>query len=144
MENTLENKAKFFALYWGQKIVRHYDWHNHVENASCAWESVFPDTKYNSYYLELKPLSSISDEDSLSLSAIIQRVFPSAKSIQDGKDFINKFISGNILFLKISQVSTITNVIDFLRSRGYALPWMGLSVEELINRGWIKLKEVKP
>lgn len=35
----------------------------------------------------------------------------------------------------------ILHVYDYLRSRGYALPWFGLSVEELVNRGWVKLKE---
>lgn len=32
-------------------------------------------------------------------------------------------------------------VIDFLRSRGYALPAYGHSVDELINEGIFKLKE---
>ena len=30
--------------------------------------------------------------------------------------------------------------IDYLRSKGYALPYMDLSVEDLISYGWIKLK----
>jgi hypothetical protein len=30
---------------------------------------------------------------------------------------------------------------DYLRSKGYALPWMDLSVEDLVEYGWIKLKE---
>lgn len=28
---------------------------------------------------------------------------------------------------------------DFLRSRGYALPFKGISVEEQIKAGWVKL-----
>lgn len=31
--------------------------------------------------------------------------------------------------------------ITYLRSKGYALPWMGLSVEQQIEYGWIKLIE---
>jgi hypothetical protein len=30
---------------------------------------------------------------------------------------------------------------DYLRSKGYALPWMGLSVDELVEYGWVKLKD---
>ena len=30
---------------------------------------------------------------------------------------------------------------DCLRSKGYALPYMDLSVDNLIEYGWIKLKE---
>ena len=33
------------------------------------------------------------------------------------------------------------NLYDYLRSKGYALPYMGLSVEKQIEYGWIKLKE---
>lgn len=29
--------------------------------------------------------------------------------------------------------------MDWLRSRGYAIPWMGLSIEEMVEAGWIKL-----
>ena len=34
---------------------------------------------------------------------------------------------------------TVLNVYDFLRSKGYALPWMGLSVEKLVEYGWVVL-----
>jgi hypothetical protein len=30
---------------------------------------------------------------------------------------------------------------DYLRSKGYALHWMDLSVKDLVEYGWIKLKE---
>ena len=35
----------------------------------------------------------------------------------------------------------MANTVDYLRSKGYALPWMDLSVEDLVKYGWIKLKE---
>ena len=31
--------------------------------------------------------------------------------------------------------------IDYLRFNGYALDWMGLSVQEMIDAGWAKLDE---
>ncbi|GEM_PF-5803272 len=34
-------------------------------------------------------------------------------------------------------------VLDYLRQNGFATEWMGLSVEEQIEYGWIKLKENK-
>lgn len=30
-------------------------------------------------------------------------------------------------------------IIDFLRSKGYAMPWMELSVKKMVEYGWIKL-----
>lgn len=37
--------------------------------------------------------------------------------------------------------SLLIETIDYIRSKGYALPWMGLSVEQQIEYGWIKLKD---
>ena len=31
--------------------------------------------------------------------------------------------------------------VDYLRNKGYALPWMNLSVQDMVDYGWIKLKE---
>lgn len=35
----------------------------------------------------------------------------------------------------LNQIQT-----DYLRSKGYALPWMGLSVQGMVDAGWILLK----
>ena len=56
MKNTLENKAKFFALYWGQEVYK--------DNKTSEPFNVSILHHKNSY-LELKPLSQISDEDAL-------------------------------------------------------------------------------
>ncbi|MDV3490968.1 hypothetical protein CMV03_07160 [Elizabethkingia anophelis] len=42
--------------------------------------------------------------------------------------------------IQISLISTVSRIIDYLRSRGYALPWMEISVQKLIEYGWVKLK----
>lgn len=34
----------------------------------------------------------------------------------------------------------IASVSDYLRSKGYAVPFMGLSVETLIEYGWVRLR----
>lgn len=34
-----------------------------------------------------------------------------------------------------------TSDSDYLRSKGYVLPYMDLSVEDLIEYNWVKLKE---
>lgn len=124
MENTLENKAKFFAQYWGQRVV--------LKNESISSRLYQMDRVVilhcETHTLELKPLSSISDEDASSIRGFINKgdfLFYLNKSTS-----ITTFIEGNLYFKDV----------DFLRSCGYALPYMGLSVEELVNRGWIKMK----
>ena len=112
MENTLENKAKFFAQYWGQKIVRmlRSDGLTIVNGRNL-------DRNISVSCLELKPLSQISDEDAITL-----------------KLFINK--------KKLDWNDELTQIeADYLRSKGYALPYNGISVETLIEWEWLTLKQ---
>jgi hypothetical protein len=112
MGNTLTNKARFFALYTGQRIFysKHYEGAFELSNypATTLW-------KDETIYAKLKPLSSITDEDNKVVSKIMQET-----------DFLD------------SDYSAL-HTADYLRSKGYALPFLGLSVEKLIEYNWIKL-----
>lgn len=100
MNNTLKNKAKFFALYWGQKVLHQ---NRYKYNPRCVNEHSF--SSYHSWasldedYLLLKPLSNFA-----------------IKYLADSPD-------------------------HYYRTEGYALPWCGISVEQQIEYGWIKLIE---
>lgn len=113
MENNLENKAKFFAQYWGQEVLS--------DLTNGGDRILYPVEASNMYriqesYLELKPLSSITDED------------------------LDKTNYGCIeMILEKGYWLDVKNS-DLLRSLGYALPWMGLSIEQLQEYGWIKIK----
>ena len=133
-----ENKAKFFAQYWGQKIVAH-KFIGAGSNASIG-SVIF--SKLDNWHLELKPISDISDEDAIEVAKIIFKN-PAFHTSDKGKRYIRQMIlldhEYNQLFFSFIKVSA---VIDFLRSRGYLAPWMDLSCKELIKSGWVKLKEV--
>lgn len=109
MENTIENKSKFFAQYWGQKVLRA------SKNHELTWTITDSNNPVESEYLNLKPLSAITDEDRDYCVSMWRGVFKKEFDLSQG---------------------------DFLRSKGYALPWMGLSVETMIEYGWIKLAEI--
>lgn len=112
-----ENKAKFFALYYDQPVafttsfVKGEDLRSILNNEEMKRFG-------EPAYLSLKPLSSVSDED----------------AIECGYDGLESFTINhqNPNFLDLYSA-------DLLRSRGYALPWMGLSVDELEQAGWIRL-----
>lgn len=113
MENTLNNKGKFFAQYWDQKVMTKV-----VRGENKAKITTHNDVCSNwkfgelvESYLELKPLSSITDED--------------AKKLGYSSPFLLK---------KHSSFQ-----VDELRALGYALWWHDLSVEKQIEYGWIKL-----
>lgn len=122
MENTLENKAKFFAQYWGQKVLSGDSETIHTLNTGDMAFGI------GKNWLELTPLSKITDGDAIEVG-YYQGFKRSIR--ENAKDCINEFIKGDF---KLDYDS-----IDYLRSKGYALPWMGLSVETLVEYGWIKL-----
>jgi len=133
MENTSENKARFFAQYYGLKINT-FKLYRTSPRRTLAY---LGGPAYG--YLELKPMSDISDED----LTCIGFVFPTGK--RDGVEFDFCFTSyichwtakkdGQVKegFLKLSD-------FDYLRFSGYAIPYLDLSVQDLIDMGWIKLK----
>lgn len=126
-ENTLENKAKFFAQYWGQKVFKETKFHN---SPLCNINSTFIDGAKD-WHLELKPLSKICDEEALILSKM-RYSFEEYINLENGKCMVS---------CHENQKYLIQIQVDFLRSKGYALPYMDLSVEDLIEYGWIKLGE---
>jgi hypothetical protein len=125
-----ENKAKFFALYWGQRIMSYrYLKEYQLSSPLSVWTE-------NVVYLELKSLSQISDEDARVIAEQNRfngnyDVFPKV-----GRDILRR-----VFELEDSQMCLPTESADYLRSKGYALPWMGLSVDEMVDGGWIKLTE---
>lgn len=145
-ENTLENKAKFFAQYWWQEVFLLNN------NKYRITKSRFnAETLKQECYLELKPLSQISDEDVIEgitylynitreeLGEILEikhyDTFSSITTIGIGCNFkTSRSIPHWGGTKKIGSVEA-----DYFRSKGYALHYMDLSVEELIEYGWIKL-----
>ena len=125
-ENTLENKAKFFAQYWGQHLIIMGSFLRRIDHVTlCNIE--------NDDILQLKPLSKISDEYIFELTSHLD--FDNSE-INEFKDLI---IRNNNEWYNYFDKQEIIFVYDYLRSKGYALPYMDLSVEDLIEYGWIKL-----
>ena len=126
IENTLENKSKFFAQYWGQHLIIMGSFLRIIDHVTlCNIE--------NDDILQLKPLSKISDEYIFELTSHLD--FDNSE-INEFKDLI---IRNNNEWYNYFDKQEIIFVYDYLRSKGYALPYMDLSVEDLIEYGWIKL-----
>ena len=146
-QNTLENKARFFAQYFGQHVLYFSsDFLRKIDNLTL-------DSVENDDFLELKPLSQISDEDVIQgitylynitreeLGEILEikhyDTFSSITTIGIGCNFkTSRSIHHWRGTKKIGSVEA-----DYFRSKGYALPYMDLSVEDLVEYGWVKLKE---
>jgi len=137
MENNLENKAKFFAAYWGQLVLMQKDGLGVKKCIQAYWEKTL-----GSRFLELKSLSDISDEDARQLSSRIGRVVSLDRIIQEScidlvKEVVSNYSKVNMLWSLPAQFT------DKARELGYLIDFNGLSTEELINRGWAVTTNLK-
>lgn len=122
MENTLENKSMFFTQYWGQHIIKYK---GAPDMLSKINEWSLPIASSDSY-VELKPVSLITPKE---------QGFVISSNLSNDEDLVCPNKIGNYFRGDVF-------ITDYLRSKGYALPYMGLSVETLVEYGWIKLTTV--
>ena len=122
-------KSRFFSQYWGQEICQTKGGRFTI-NEDC-----FP--LWNRAYLELKSLSEITDEEAIEISKIFGwNHYSDESKIHQVKNFVidcSNYHSSNI------SSNENFNLIDFLRSKGYAVPFMEYSVDYLISFGWVQL-----
>jgi hypothetical protein len=125
--NTLENKERFFAQYWDQNILCD------GQRANYFVSDYFENLMSAACWLLLTPLSAITDEDAMSCGFRIN---------DDEEDYLYGMSARNVFsydYRCYGDFMLGICLIDHLRSKGYALPWMGISVEDQIEYGWIKL-----
>ena len=127
MNEELEIKARFFAQYWGQKYI--------LDNGTLYWtvnHRAFPVDE--TACLELKALSEITDEDAMTAIRIV-KVYVRKDGAYVTEHVPIENIKKSFLDVPVWRL----DLADFLRSKGYALPFMEYSIEDLINKGWIRL-----
>ncbi len=128
-------KCRFFAQYFGVKVFQNelnkkYNYVNYSYPLSI--EKDF--NKEIDEFLELKPLSKITDEDALEVANIISNTIHDSIS----KELVSYYKQD---ILNDSEVLCYASyqTVDFMRSKGYAISFMGYSVDDLISFGWVRL-----
>lgn len=126
-------KCRFFAQYWGVKC---FQW-NSENSVGLQIDKVNYqiDKYYNCGFLSLKPLSKITDEEKNILEESIIGFVSDIFNI-GCFTYINVLSS---IFDKTIPVELNSYHIDFLRSKGYAVPFMEYSVDDLVSFGWVRL-----
>lgn len=138
MENTIDNKAKFFAQYYGQTAYdKDFDSNVKIGTNIHSWGLLHPDggtSLWGSLSILLKPLSSISDEDAIEVSKYEEWNFEKGGYYQEIKNMV-------INSIEYRRVATNIGTYQYLQSKGYALPFHEVSVDQQIEYGWVKLIE---
>ena len=84
--------------------------------------------------LLLRPISVITDKDANDLLEIMDLKHLAGVNTLS---LINTILEN--YQLKSGNVSLWLEINDYLRSKGYAVPYMQFSVEDLVKMGWVKL-----
>lgn len=116
MENNSLNKRKFYALYYGQLIIKIFE----NEEPHRVWgKGIMRGIEFS--LLELLDIKSITDEHAKECGMLSKEGFLESYSRGEGLD---------------------QQQADFLRSEGYLIPWMDLTIEDIIQYGWAKIKKI--
>lgn len=158
MKNTLENKARFFALYpEADVIINNLNQGKLLgvcfcENPTFSVPCMHPEIDMQTYTfkhfnptLELTPISLITDEDAKIVASIGYTIDNYKGNLQEfisnpatGKRWINVNNAGH----SFTKLETSICIVDFIRSKRYAFSWNGLTVEQQVEYGWVKLKTI--
>ena len=137
MENTFENKAKYFALYWGQNVV-----FNRIKGTGFHPVLGFPvehNSVMNNCYLDLKKLTEIEDKDSIAIGRMfLKGEQPTSELLYCGRIFATAMFDNDNAH-ETQLYNEHSQAIDYLRLNGYAVPFNGLSIKTLQDYGWLKI-----
>jgi len=132
-ENTIENKGKFFAQYWGQKALIFPDNEPYfVQKVGVSYMNGFG---VDNRCLYLKSLESVSAEDAIDIVSLHGAVR------SESYGYITAHSKALKVIKFVSELKLVRHdAADLIRSKGYALRWMDLSVEQMVDYGWIILQ----
>lgn len=169
MENNSQNKQRFMAQYWGQKVG------TYIERQGDALDIVGPEIMEPddwglSQCLQLKPLSAITDKDAIEVAKMATHLhdnpnwkvvkiaenkgmkkvyFSDGWTFDTSKEYYVKvapfplqgtFISYKGEILEQHHYQFELQAYDYLRSKGYLLPFMDLSIEQILEYKWAVIK----
>jgi len=146
MDYTHNQKELFFAQYWGQKVKRSY----------LPEQTSLEVVNYNVFrighliingYLELKSLNDITTDDIFGLFKILcdsdDDINYIVDSINDGLftmgDIVKPFLDLDYEVAE-NSINPIKSfwAADYLKSKGYAVPFGGFTLDQMFNFGWFK------
>ena len=125
----MDVKSRFFAQYWGQLYE--------FKNTKTKWrvnEGCFPLENGDNERLILTDLKNITDEDAISIAKIFK--------IEEECLFVGKCLAkmkGDYSEEETFIYNQNAKAVDYLRSKGYALPFMEYSVDDLVKFDWVRL-----
>lgn len=145
MQIQLETKAKIFAQYLGCWIACHGRGKELLTPMSL-YQITYGDFKYHDFALFATPLSSITDEDAIECLNLVLGEGWNYNSTEERRwiDLIKNEVRdqfGSVQMVVKPYFSNVLKIFQYLQSKGYALPYLNYSVEDLVQAGIYKLTQ---
>jgi len=121
-----EEFERFAALYLQQVVLL-----TKRINKPILLKGMFIDILEEYDCLQLRSIESLTDEEWLNVMEL--------EGLPRGSESIENLKRG--IFLDLDCHCIRYSIIDYWRSIGIAVPFMNYSVEDMVNMGWIKLKQ---
>lgn len=129
-------KCRFFAQYWEQKVLFFEDkgFTSYTINAPNMFGKGIT-SQLDNAFLKLNHISKITDEDAVQVMKIHYLKEYDSKLNSSIKSMYLK----NVKYLLVNDFDKLNrSIVDYLRSKGYAVPFMEYSVEDLVSFGWVR------
>lgn len=130
---TQEFKERYAALYWGQKVAVGTKHHDQLFVIGKGIFEIWCIEK-----LRLRSLESITDEEAVEVARIVYSN-SAFHTPEYGKSFIKKVVNGDSWNAHYYAYGKVLHAIDYLRSRSFALPYLGVPVDEMVKEGFVEL-----
>jgi len=130
--NSNINKAKFMALYYGQNVFSYPNKVEPFDENSGGLIEMCSGTYFDQAFLSLRSISSLTETEIRECHNLMQ--------FSGDANFIvpNEMLATITMGMKMGALWQ--NCSDYLRSIGILIPWMDLSVEDLVEYGWVKIQ----
>lgn len=127
-------RLRFFGQY-----LNSCDCGDHGEDFRAPWDSrsmsSLLEAEQEQAFLYLRSIDQITEEESIDVSRIN---WPDPNDPYHSNSKMATLMIESRLFV-CNDWALSSRTVDYLRSIGVAIPFMGHSVEELVEAGWIKL-----
>lgn len=138
MKIPSEIRAKVFALYSPENFILNKEEFPRRFNYVDVFECRINKSRHNVDYCSIivTPIKLISDDDAIAVAKILKPNDDNVHNSEYGKIYIRELFKGTM-----QTAVKYFNLIDYLRSKHYAIPYLNYSVEDMVNDGLMTFKK---
>lgn len=130
------------AQYWNQEVVQLDCFDNGYLVKPYNWFKYYQLEQFK--YLELRRIESLTDEEIIIATSKLDpaKEFGEWDQMLEFKSNFKDFINIESYASTEMKMTCIISFYDYLRSISIAVPFRGITVEQMIEEGIVKLKEI--